>query len=146
MRFSQKCLYALRAVYELAAREGEGPVTISAIGESQGVPAPFLQVILRELKQGEFVESRRGKEGGYVIARRPSEICLGEVIRFVEGEVGGIEEGDAKSGRAQARDPFGCLWAEVAREACAVYDRITFADLLERAAALAPQEGSDYTI
>ena len=63
MLVSQKCQYALRALFELAKRNGEGPVKIAAIAKAQAIPPRFLEVILSQLKQGSFVESQRGSEG-----------------------------------------------------------------------------------
>ncbi len=69
MLVSQKSQYALRAVFELARRNGGLPVKIADIAEAQAIPQRFLEVIMNQLKQGGFVESRRGKRGGYLLAR-----------------------------------------------------------------------------
>jgi hypothetical protein len=61
MWISQKCEYAVRAVFELAKRVGRGPVRIADIAEAQAIPVRFLEVILSQLKQGGFVDSQRGK-------------------------------------------------------------------------------------
>ena len=62
---SQRTRYALRALQHLADRYGEGPVQLSEIAERQNIPGKFLTVILSELKRSGFVETLRGKEGGY---------------------------------------------------------------------------------
>lgn len=59
MNVSQKCQYALRAVFELAKRRGEGPTTVADIAKAQAIPAKFLELILGQLRQGGFTESRR---------------------------------------------------------------------------------------
>ena len=84
---SQKCQYALRAVFELAKRHGRGPVRIGAVAKAQAIPPRFLEVILNQLKQAGFVESRRGNEGGYLLARAPERLTVGEIVRFVEGPI-----------------------------------------------------------
>ena len=63
MSVSQKCQYALRAVFELASRETHDPVKIAKIAESQKIPQKFLELILSQLKQGGFLGSRRGADG-----------------------------------------------------------------------------------
>ncbi len=63
MHISQKCQYALRAIFELAKRKGQGPVKIAETAEAQAIPLRFLEVILSQLKQGEFVSSQRGNKG-----------------------------------------------------------------------------------
>jgi Rrf2 family cysteine metabolism transcriptional repressor len=82
---SQKCQYAIRAVFELARRHGQGPVKISDIAEEQTIPLRFLQVILNQLRRGSIVEARRGSEGGYYLSRQPDQVTVGEIVQFIEG-------------------------------------------------------------
>lgn len=72
MSVSQKCQYALRAVFELARRRGEKPTSIREIAEAQAIPAKFLELILTQLRKGGLVESRRGIHGGYLLAVWPT--------------------------------------------------------------------------
>lgn len=135
MQISQKTHYALLALFELALKEGEGPMSIAAIAEARGVSPQFLQAILRQLRQGGFVESFRGKEGGYRLARHPRRLTMGEVIRFLEGPIvplDSIDEAGAPLTERGERDPFGNAWGEVARAVNAIYDRITLADIVEQ--------------
>ena len=90
MLISQKCQYALRAVFELAGNYGEGPIKMGQIAEAQAIPPRFLEVILGELKQAGFVESRRGAEGGYRLIRSPESLSVEEVIQFIEGPIGPV--------------------------------------------------------
>ena len=85
MNLSQKCQYAVRAVLELAKQYGQGPVPISQIAASQAIPQRFLENILNELKPTGLIESRRGIQGGYLLARDPATVSVGEVIRMIEG-------------------------------------------------------------
>ena len=131
---SQKCQYALRAVFELAKRNGRGPTRIAEIAGAQAIPPRFLEVILGQLKQGDFVASRRGPAGGYVLARDPEGFAIGEVIRFVEGPIGPV---DCVTDHAEQDCPlqgdcvFLGMW-ERAREAVStVYDSTTFQDLVD---------------
>ncbi len=149
MRLSQKCNYALWAVYELSRRTGEGPLSIASIAEACDIPPMFLQAILREMKQGGFVESRRGKHGGYQLARRPAEISLGQVIRFVDGDlapVGCVSEGGRLECRKTAACPFLPVWREAADQLNRICDRVTFADLVERGRVRGRGACADYVI
>jgi len=83
MAITQKSKYALRATLELSLRYGHGPISISEIARAQAIPARFLEAILAQLKRAALVESRRGNEGGYVLARPPSRISVGDVLRVV---------------------------------------------------------------
>jgi Rrf2 family protein len=100
MLITQKCQYALRAVFALARREGRGPTKIAEIAREQAIPVRFLEVILGQLKQGGFVDSRRGADGGYFIVRSPREIAVGDIVRFIDGPL--LEEetrGHSRRGR-----------------------------------------------
>lgn len=129
MRLSQKTYYALRAVLELAKRVGGEPQSIAAIASSQRIPPQFLQVIMRELRQGGFVESRRGKEGGYLLAMPPRDLPVGRVVRFLEGDFAPIEGLDDEHHEFPA---FTRLWTDARAALDEVFDRTSFADLIER--------------
>ena len=81
---SQKARYALRALVELA-RAGDQQLTAGEIATRADAPRKFLEAILLELSRRSLVLSRRGKFGGYVLARQPSEISFAEVIRVIDG-------------------------------------------------------------
>lgn len=81
---SQKAKYALRALVELA-RAGEPQLTAGEIAIRADAPRKFLEAILLELSRNRLVASRRGKFGGYTLARPPAEISFAEVIRVVDG-------------------------------------------------------------
>ena len=85
MNISVKGEYALQAIFDLASQRPGEPVRIADIARRQKIPQKFLELILAGLKQGGFVESRRGAEGGYLLARPADSITVGEVLRFVEG-------------------------------------------------------------
>ena len=82
---SQKAKYAMRALLYLARAELERPVFISEIADQQSVPKKFLELILLDLKRHGLVHSQRGKKGGYLLAKPPSQIFFGQVIRIIDG-------------------------------------------------------------
>jgi Rrf2 family cysteine metabolism transcriptional repressor len=84
MNISVKGEYALHALFDLASQPRGEPVKIADIARRQKIPQKFLELILASLKQGGFVESKRGAEGGYFLARAAESITVGQVIRFVE--------------------------------------------------------------
>lgn len=130
---SQKCQYALRAIFELAKRNGRGPVKIADIAATQAIPTRFLEVILSQLKQAGFVESRRGTEGGYLLAVAPSRLSVGEVIRFIEGPLGPVDCGASAGQICQLKGDcvFLPMWQRVEAAVREVYDNTTFADLVD---------------
>jgi Rrf2 family protein len=134
MSVSQKCQYALRAVFELAKRYEQGPAKISEIAEVQAIPIRFLEVILNQLKQGGFTDSRRGKEGGYFLIRHPHNLTVGEVIRFVEGPLGPVECVNAsplEKCALRGECVFYPMWERVKIAVTEIYDSTTFQDLVE---------------
>ena len=84
MLITKKNQYALRAVFELAKHLGEGPIKISHIAEVQAIPERFLEVILGQLKKSGFVRSKRGYQGGYLLAVPPGELTVGDLMRFLQ--------------------------------------------------------------
>ena len=117
---SVKGEYALLALFDLALQRPGEPVKISAIAQRQSIPQKFLELILATLKQAGFVESRRGAEGGYLLARRAETITVGEALRAVDGT--------ARGSREKRESPFQPLWAEAESAVAALLDNTTIAD------------------
>jgi Rrf2 family protein len=125
MNTSVKGEYALQAIFDLATQRPGEPVRIADIARRQKIPQKFLELILSGLKQGGFVESRRGAEGGYMLARRAEAITVGEVLRFVDGP----QPGRGRQRRKQ-ETPFTDMWQQVDHAVSGIIDRTTFADLV----------------
>jgi Rrf2 family protein len=129
VRVTAKVDYAVRAAVELAAA-GEGPVKGERIAESQGIPLKFLENILLELKHAGLVQSQRGAEGGYWLARPPAEIALAEVIRAVEGPIANVRgERPEQVEYAGAYEPLRDVWIAVRASLRAVLEHVTVADV-----------------
>ena len=127
MNISVKGEYALHAVFDLALQKPDVPIKIADIARRQKIPQKFLELILSGLKQGGFVESRRGAEGGYLLARSAESITVGEVVRYVEGH---------KSSRNGAKkadgSPFSGMWSRVDEAVSTVIDQTSFAELARK--------------
>jgi Rrf2 family protein len=85
VRVSAKSDYALRALIELASREGGDPVSAEELGRLQEIPHGFLQAILADLRRSGVVMSQRGQSGGWRMARPAEEVSVADVIRAVDG-------------------------------------------------------------
>jgi len=129
---SNKCYYALCAMLELAVREGDGPVPISAIAAAQGIPSRFLEAILRQLKQGGLTASVRGKDGGYYLAKPARTLTLGTIIRLFEGPMIGSGPSDALLQDRAAAHIFSEVWQKAEEALATVYDGTTLGELAER--------------
>jgi Rrf2 family protein len=125
MNISVKGEYALHAVFDLALQPPGEPVRIADIARRQQIPQKFLELILAGLKQGGFVESRRGAEGGYLLAKPADSIIVGDVIRFMEGARNGKP-------RENPNSPFAQLWESVDDAVSRVVDHTSFGDLARR--------------
>jgi Rrf2 family transcriptional regulator, cysteine metabolism repressor len=129
MNISVKSEYALKALFDLASQQLTAhtpgrpmqPIKIADIARRQKIPQKFLELILAGLKQSGFVDSRRGAEGGYLLARSPDSITIGEVLRSIENV--------KTAGRAQNRDPFSQIWGRVDEAVSEVLDHTNFSDV-----------------
>jgi Rrf2 family cysteine metabolism transcriptional repressor len=126
MNMSVKSEYALKAVFDLASQylgapqgsSSMAPVKIADIAKRQKIPQKFLELILAGLKQNGFVDSRRGADGGYLLARPPDSITVGEVLRAVENV--------KANSRPETDDPFAAIWTRVDSAVSNVLDQTTF--------------------
>ena len=149
MGVTQKCQYALRALFELAKQEGAGAVKAAVIAQNQAIPKRFLEVILHQLRQNGFVEATRGKEGGFFLARTSGTIIVGEVIRSVDGPIRLV---DCFQDKLSSPCPlmghcvFLGVWEEARLALEGVYDALTLRDLVEREHQLYDQGGMNYCI
>jgi Rrf2 family protein len=100
-------------------------VKIADIARRQQIPQKFLELILASLKQGGFVESRRGAEGGYLLARRADAITVGDVLRFIEGR-----QDERSRQRRQGDSPLADLWDRVDHAIDGILDTANFAQLV----------------
>ena len=80
-----KAKYGLKAMGALAKRYGKGPLLIADIAEEERIPRKFLELILLDLKKKGFVQSKKGKGGGYYMNRVPSTISVDQLIRALDG-------------------------------------------------------------
>lgn len=90
MKLSRKSDYALRALFTLVERDGQGPISIRELAEINDVPKRFLEQIMLELKAKGWVRSIAGRDGGFVLGKRPEELTMGQVVRLFEGNLAPI--------------------------------------------------------
>jgi Rrf2 family protein len=128
---SQKCRYALRAVFELGLGNSDLPAKTAQIAGAQNIPVRFLEVIMAQLRQGGFVESRRGKSGGYVLARKADTITVGEIIEYIQGPIDITAAKIDKGSGARGDHAFGDLWMSVTDAISDVYANTTFDELIK---------------
>jgi Rrf2 family protein len=137
MKLTLRGEYALRALVVLGMNYGDAVMPIQAISRQQNIPKRFLEQILNDLKSAGVVESRRGINGGYRLARKPEEVALATVIRHFEGAlapVGCVSKYYYQkcSCPDEARCGIRSVMREVRDAIVNVVERVTVADLCER--------------
>ena len=135
MIVSRKSRYAMRAVFELAKRNGMGPIKISDIADKQAIPPRFLEVILCQLKQGGYVDSVRGKDGGYMLKMPPDTISVGSVLRFFQGlqePVDCLGDNPKEKCPLSVNCVFMPLWEDMSKAISGVCDSVSFQTLVEK--------------
>ena len=133
MKLSTKGKYGVRAVYEVARHYGRGPITIKEISERQGISISYLEQILHKLGKAGLIESVRGPAGGYLLARKPADLTIGDIVRVLEGPIAlshCLEPGE--SGDCCQTDDCVArmVWAKVGAKIEEALDSISFDDLL----------------
>lgn len=148
MKLSKKCEYALKSIFELAWRNSGEPVRTHDIAASQRISARFAEVILNELKHGGFVESKRGNEGGYFLARDAKDLSVGEIIEYIEGAISVVPDAEkaAQDISIRGAGAFAELWQEVNSSIWKVCQGKSFADLVESARVRRDRSAPNYTI
>ena len=84
---SNKAKYGIKAALYLSRQYGRGPVLISEIADDEAIPKKFLELILLEMKKHGILHSKMGKGGGYMLAKAPDKISVGQIVRVLEGPI-----------------------------------------------------------
>jgi Rrf2 family protein len=135
---SHKSKYALKAMVALSRDYGKGPILINEVAEREHIPRRFLELILLELRNQGVLRSKKGKGGGYMLSRPPSQISVGQVIRMLEGPIALLPcvSKTAYERCEDCDDEKSCavrlLTKDVREATAAIFDSTSFADLIER--------------
>lgn len=135
MKISYKGDYALKIVLDLSMYYPDELVSILDLSQRQDIPKKFLEQILLDLKKGGFLQSKKGPNGGYSLAKSPADIKLGDIIRYIEGSVypiSCIEPVNSTECKDKACCVFAPIWTEVGNAITTIIDGITFKDLMKR--------------
>ncbi|MGO1470357.1 MAG: RrF2 family transcriptional regulator [Tissierella sp.] len=87
MKLSTKGRYGLMAMFELAMEYGNGPISLKTIAQKQDLSDNYLEQLFAVLRRDELLNSVRGSQGGYMLARHPKSITVGEILRSLEGSL-----------------------------------------------------------
>jgi Rrf2 family protein len=131
MKTSTRAEYGLRALIDLAAHYGEGPVRSRVIAQRQGLPEPYLNQLMTRLRRGGLVTSKRGPSGGHLLSRPPAEISLKEAFEVLEGSTAPWWCAEVDDPDCQFAPDCGLrpVWKAIGVAADGVLNRLTLADL-----------------
>jgi len=136
VKLSTRAEYGLRAMLELALNQGKGPISLKTIAENQSISEPYLEQLLAGLRRAGLVESIRGAQGGYRLAKDASNIKVGDILRTLEGPIGPMDcviEDDIKvCHRADTCVARG-VWEKVRDSITSVVDSISLAQMCAEA-------------
>ena len=133
MKLSTRARYGTRVLLELALRWGEGPVLLKDIAQTQEVPLPYLQQLIRPLVKTGIIKTTRGIRGGISLLKPPNEVRLSEVVQLLEGSIAPVA--CVSNPKLYPRSDL-CvthdIWVEVKKAMDRVLESTTFEDLVKR--------------
>lgn len=136
MRVSKKADYALRAIFTLVEHFGGAPIPIRELARRNDVPKRFLEQIMLELKSHGWVESTAGIRGGYVLAKSPAKITMGEVLRHFDGILAPIECVSVDGYKRCSQEPvcrFRRVFLDARNYVAGIMEKATLADVAKGA-------------
>lgn len=133
MKISTRGRYAVRLMLDLA-QHSDHYVTIKSISERQEISGKYLEQIISTLSRAGFVRSIRGSQGGYKLAKPPSEYTIGEILRLIEGSLVPVACMDDDPNRCPRCETCAALdiWKQVDTAVSSVVDSITLEDLVNK--------------
>lgn len=133
MKISTKGRYALRLLLDLAVYNTGEPISLKDVAKRQQISEKYLEQIIALLNKAGFVRSIRGAQGGYMLAKAPSEYTVGMILRLTEGSLAPVSCVGEDSIECERRQ--GCVtvrvWEKLNDAVNQVVDNITLADLVE---------------
>lgn len=133
MKLSTRGRYGLKAMFQLAISQGDGPVPLKQIAEKQNLSENYLEQLFSTLRKDGLINSVRGSQGGYLLSREPEEITVGQILRSLEGE---LSPSDCiLNGNADCERETICVtknvWKKIKDSIDEVVDSITLQDMMD---------------
>lgn len=135
MKISSRGRYGVRAMFELALHHNEGSIPLKIVAQNQDISENYLEQLIASLRKAGLVKSIRGAQGGYMLAKDPGEITVGDIVRVLEGPLDLVEcvkethgdQGCCKADECVTR----MVWAKLRDKINEVLDETTLADMCE---------------
>lgn len=136
MKLSTKGHYGVKAMFDLAMHHGEGPIPLKSVAVRQDLSEHYLEQLIAVLRKSGLVKSIRGAQGGYVLAKEPGEIRVGDIIRVLEGPIAPVDCVNLDDPEKCSRSDY-CItrsvWEKVKQSIEDVLDSITLEDMCKDA-------------
>lgn len=141
MKLSTKITYGVRALFDIAYHSCGLPAKVNDIARRQGISPRYIEQIFIMFKKDGIIKTVRGPKGGYLLARKPHDISLGDIIRAVEGDIELVScKPVSYEGEEVCSIKEQCvtapIWAELNAKVSSFFDSITIHDLCDRGKAL----------
>ena len=140
MKLSTRGRYGIHTMYDLALNAEGGPQSIKAIAERGGMPEAYLEQLIAVLKREKLVTSTRGAQGGYMLARTPDQITVGDVLRALEGDLNLVECVDEDVCGKACACPSRIVWVKIRDGLNDIVNGITLQDMVDDYRRLKAQE------
>lgn len=132
MKLSTRGRYGLKVMYQLAVKYGEGPIPLNAIAEKESLSQNYLEQLVSILRKEKLVNSVRGAQGGYMLARPPETITVGNILRVLEGDMAPAD--CVVEGNHECDNEEDCVtklvWTQMKDSIDNVIDSITLEDMI----------------
>ncbi len=144
MRISTRGEYGVRAMLDIAIHYGQGPIPLKIIAERQEISEHYLEQLISTLRKAGLVTSVRGAQGGYLLAKRPDEVRIGDIIRTLEGPIAPMDCVDDNDGCCSHTEKCATrvLWQRLRDSMEEVLDNTTLACLCQEAMKLQAKDDS----
>lgn len=148
MKLSTKSRYGLRAIFDIAYNSGNLPAQVQDISRRQGISPRYLEQIFQGLKRAGILKSKRGPQGGYILAKKPEEITVAAVLLATERDITLVECVSKKKKKPDCSFDGSCvtqeLWSEAGERLLAYFSSITIKDLCDRGQQLGIKREQDH--
>lgn len=147
MKLSTKGRYGLRAVLDLAMNSEEEAISLSSIAERQSISISYLEQLIAKLRKAGIVESKRGAQGGYILAKSANEISVGDILRALEGDLNPVDCAEIYGGESTCSSSDLCVtkyvWKRISDSINSAVDHLMLSELVEEGKILQSNKLSD---
>ena len=140
MKLSTKITYGVRALFDIAYHSCGIPAKVNDIARRQGISARYIEQIFIKFKKADIIKTVRGPKGGYMLAKKPEKISLGDIIRSIEGDIELVSCKPANDGEGECSMSKNCvtapIWSDLNNKVSSFFDSISIKDLCDRGKSL----------